>query len=767
MILQQLQARPQGFLDVRSRKGLGAIRIARRDGIDESPVFPGRGRRSSSNAEGGGAEKGNPVLQLLEGAVEIAVSGSPDDGLVKRPVEPRHCRGVVGVSLERFLQIRQGVDFGRRRMLGGEPGCRSFEDLPHRIEFQHLGRIQASHDEAAAAGGLEEAFGHEPSEGFPHRGPADLEALRDILLPEAIPGAIETRAQGPAQGTEDGFAERQPGLAPDQFQFVRDLIRHPRPTGNASVRKHRKTGLDQRVLLHIFVYKCTQIGKPAMGTRRRPEGMGDRTVSARGLKRMDTASSQPAATGTAGTASVDLTRRFDVLVVGGGNAALCAAISARRSGASVLVLEAAPKFYRGGNTRHTRNMRCAHDAATEILTGPYTEEEFWEDLLRVTGGQTDEELARFMIRESKEILDWIVEQGVRWQPSLGGTLSLGRTNSFFLGGGRAMLNALYLTAESLGVEVVYDAEVVDLDIQDGMFLSAAVVHGGRRTDVRAASLVAAAGGFEANIDWLKQYWGDVADNFLIRGTPYNRGTMLKLLLDKGVQEIGDPTQCHAVAIDARAPRFDGGIITRLDCVVFGIVVNKNAERFYDEGEDVWPKRYAIWGRLVAAQPDQIAYIIFDAPSLELFMPSLYPPVQTDTVRELAGKLGLDPDALEATVEGFNAAVRPGTFDHTVLDDCRTEGLTPPKSHWARPIRTAPFYAYPVRPGITFTYLGTRVNRQARMIMADGTPSANMFAAGEIMAGNVLGKGYAAGIGMTIGSVFGRVAGREAANNARN
>jgi tricarballylate dehydrogenase len=201
---------------------------------------------------------------------------------------------------------------------------------------------------------------------------------------------------------------------------------------------------------------------------------------------MATASSLPAATGTAGAASVDLTRRFDVLVVGGGNAALCAAISARRSGASVLVLEAAPKFYRGGNTRHTRNMRCAHDAATEILTGPYTEEEFWEDLLRVTGGQTDEELARFMIRESKEILDWIVEQGVRWQPSLGGTLSLGRTNSFFLGGGRAMLNALYLTAESLGVEVIYDAEVVDLDIQDGMFLSAAVVHGGRRIDVRAS-----------------------------------------------------------------------------------------------------------------------------------------------------------------------------------------------------------------------------------------------------------------------------------------
>ncbi|MBR0691954.1 FAD-dependent tricarballylate dehydrogenase TcuA [Bradyrhizobium lablabi] len=465
---------------------------------------------------------------------------------------------------------------------------------------------------------------------------------------------------------------------------------------------------------------------------------------------------------------VDLTRRFDVLVIGGGNAALCAAISARRAGAAVLVLEGAPKFYRGGNTRHTRNMRCAHDAATEILTGPYTEEEFWQDLLLVTGGQTDEELARFMIHESKDILNWIVEQGVRWQPSLGGTLSLGRTNSFFLGGGRAMLNALYRTAEQLGVDILYDAEVIDLKIDDGMFLSAALKQPvGGRTEVRASTLVAAAGGFEANIEWLKEHWGEAADNFLIRGTPYNRGSILKMLLAKGVQEIGDPTQCHAVAIDARAPKFDGGIITRHDSVVFGVVVNKLAQRFYDEGEDIWPKRYAIWGRLVAAQPDQIAYIIFDSTVVTSFMPTLFPPIAGSTIGELAGKLELDPVALETTIADFNAAVRPGTFDHTILDDCRTEGLTPPKTHWARRIETPPYLAYPVRPGITFTYLGTRVNRQARMLMKDGKPSANMFAAGEIMAGNVLGKGYAAGIGMTIGSVFGRVAGQEAAKNARN
>jgi tricarballylate dehydrogenase len=186
----------------------------------------------------------------------------------------------------------------------------------------------------------------------------------------------------------------------------------------------------------------------------------------------------------------------------------CAPRSARgrRGGASVLVLEVAPKFYRGGNTRHTRNMRCAHDAATEILTGPYTEQEFWEDLNRVTEGQTDEDLARLMIEESKEILNWIVEQGVRWQPSLAGALSLGRTNSFFLGGGRAMLNALYL-----------NAEVLDLEIADGMFLSAALKQDHGRVNVRASALVAAAGGFEANIEWLKQYWGEAADNFLIRG----------------------------------------------------------------------------------------------------------------------------------------------------------------------------------------------------------------------------------------------------------
>jgi tricarballylate dehydrogenase len=309
--------------------------------------------------------------------------------------------------------------------------------------------------------------------------------------------------------------------------------------------------------------------------------------------------------------------------------------------------------------------------------------------------------------------------------------------------------------------------VTALTIDNGYFMSAAIKHGNKVEHVRGRALVAAAGGFEANIEWLKQYWGEAADNFLIRGTPYNRGDVLRLLLDAGVEAVGDPTQCHAVAIDARAPKFDGGIATRLDSVIFGIMVNREAQRFYDEGEDTWPKRYAIWGRLVAQQPGQIAYSIIDAKSINLFMPSIFPAVQAPTIGELAAKLELDPAALATTVNDFNAAVREGVFDHTTLDDCRTEGLAIPKSHWARRLDTPPFYAYPLRPGITFTYLGTRVTQEARMLMKDGAGAANMFAAGEIMAGNVLGKGYLAGIGMTIGTVFGRIAGEGAAKHVRN
>jgi tricarballylate dehydrogenase len=457
---------------------------------------------------------------------------------------------------------------------------------------------------------------------------------------------------------------------------------------------------------------------------------------------------------------------YDVAVVGGGNAGLSAALTARQEGARVIVLESAPRDFRGGNTRHTRNLRCAHTAPTAVLTDVYSEDEFLADLLRVTRNDTDGPLARLLVDRSGGCPDWMEQFGVRFQPSLSGTLHLSRTNAFFLGGGKALMNSYYAAAERMGIDVRYDAEVIALDLDGSECRALRVRLRDRTEEIRARSVVVAAGGFEANLEWLKEIWGEAATNFVVRGTPYNRGTLLRLLLDAGAQPVGDPSECHAIAVDARAPQFDGGIVTRLDSLPFGIVVNAHAERFYDEGEDAWPKRYAIWGRLIAKQPDQIAFSIVDAKARGTFMPSVFPPVAAPTIRELAASLGLPAERLETTVAAFNRAVRAGTFNHAALDDCRTEGLTPPKSHWAQRIDTPPFWGYPLRPGITFTYLGVKVDDRARVLMAGGEPARNLYAAGEIMAGNILRRGYIAGIGMTIGTVFGRIAGEAARANLK-
>ena len=463
----------------------------------------------------------------------------------------------------------------------------------------------------------------------------------------------------------------------------------------------------------------------------------------------------------------DFARIYDVLVVGGGNAALCAAITARRAGASVLLCESAPPPMRGGNSRHTRNLRALHPAPTETQTDSYLEEEYWDDLLRVTGGRTDEHLARMCIRASQHAPAFLKGCGVVFQPSLSGTLSLSRTNAFFLGGGKALVNALYREAQQLGVVLLTDTEVQHIELADGHATEAIVSHCGFPERIRFKALVAASGGFQANREWLREYWGDAADNFQIRGTPYAQGRVLKDLLAQGVQQVGDPTQFHAVANDARAPMEDGGLAMRLDCVPFAIVVNNRVERFYDEGEDVWPKRYAIWGRLIAQQPDQQALAVTDSQAVMNFLPSVYPPFKANSIEELGRMAGLDGARLARLVAEYNAAVRPGTFKPMVPDDCRTEGLTPPKSHWARRIDQPPFYAYPLRPGITFTFLGLRVDDQARVQMQDGRPAANIWASGEIMSGNILGQGYLAGFGMTMGTVFGRLAGEGAARHVRN
>ena len=418
---------------------------------------------------------------------------------------------------------------------------------------------------------------------------------------------------------------------------------------------------------------------------------------------------------------------YDVIVVGGGNAALCAALAARGAGSRVLVLERAPEHMRGGNTRHTRNIRCTHAAADQYFSGAYSEQEHLEDLIGVTGGPANLDLAKLAVRESSKLPAWMSAHGVNWQQPLAGTLHLGRTNRWFLGGGKALLNTYYQTASRMGIAVRYDARVEELVIENGRFDAVRVKTGENEELIRGRAVIVAAGGYEANIEWLKRHWGDAADNFIIRGTPYNDGMLLAALLKHGAKAIGDPKGFHAIAVDARAPKFDGGIVTRLDAIPFGIVVNGLGRRFYDEGEEIWPKRYAIWGGLIAAQPGQKAFCIVDAKTIDRFLPPMFKPFQADSLEALATLLGVEPATFVETVLEYNRAAAGNTeIRMEKLDGACTQGLTPPKSNWAMPIDRPPFYGLPLRPGITFTYMGVAVDERARVLDERGQPFQNVF-----------------------------------------
>ena len=459
---------------------------------------------------------------------------------------------------------------------------------------------------------------------------------------------------------------------------------------------------------------------------------------------------------------VDLTRKYDVLVIGGGNAALCAAISARRAGASVLVLEGAPKFYRGGNTRHTRNMRCAHDAATDMLTGPYTEEEFWDDLLRVTGGQTDEELARHMIRESKDILDWIVEQGVRLQPSLGGTLSLGRTNSFFLGGGRAMLNALYLTAEQLGVEIALRRRGGrSRHRRRHVPAPRRCKHGGDRVIVRAATLVAAAGGFEANIEWLKQYWGDGRRQF---PDPRHALQSRHGAEDAARQRRAGRSAIRRNAMRSRSTRARRNSTaassrgTTASCSASSSTSTRSASttRARTSGRSA-TRSGAGWS---PQQPDQIAYIIFDASRrCNCSCRRSIRRSRRDASRELAGKLdarsgraGKNRRRLQR--RGAARHLRPHhprRLPHRRADAAEDAlGAADRDAALLRLSGAARHHLHLSRHAREQAGAHADEGRQARR------PTCSRPA--RSWPAMCSGKGYAAGIGMTIGSVFGRIAG---------
>jgi tricarballylate dehydrogenase len=453
-------------------------------------------------------------------------------------------------------------------------------------------------------------------------------------------------------------------------------------------------------------------------------------------------------------------KKYDVIVIGGGNAGLCAAMTAKENADNVLLIEKSPEQFRGGNSKYTRDIRCGTDGTSE--SSRYSREEFMEDLLKVTNRDPNLELARLVIDQSFGIPEWMARHGIRWQLQLRGTLHLGRTNKFFLGGGKALVDTYYEFAKRHKIDVLYNTSVEDIELDDSSLKSITVNSAGRDSELQAESFVVASGGFEANIPWLKEYWGECASNFIIRGSKYNTGKVLRLLLDRGVVPSGSPKEVHAVAVDARSPKFDGGIVTRNDSIPFGIAVNRFGKRFYDEGEDLWPKRYAIWGKLIADQPDQIAYSIIDSKVVGNFLPPMYDSFRSDSIAQLARLIEVDETNLVTTVKNFNAHVSPRKkYDPDVLDESSTSGIDPPKTHWALPIEDPPFYSYPLRPGITFTYLGLKVDGAARVCSKSGSPFKNLFAAGEVMAGNILTRGYLAGFGLTIGTVFGRIAGENA------
>jgi tricarballylate dehydrogenase len=452
----------------------------------------------------------------------------------------------------------------------------------------------------------------------------------------------------------------------------------------------------------------------------------------------------------------------DVLVIGGGIAALCAAIAARHGGASVRMVEQAPAAMRGGNTRHARNFRLMHDAATWYVPDSYGEDAFLNDLRRVTHGAFDEKLARILIRGSAEIAPWLQQNGVQLQDPTTGVMPYSKRTAFFLGGGKAAINALYATAVRIGVIISYDSEVVALQFGDD-HCEADCLHDGTIERVVAKAIVVCSGGHQADRNWLRQDFGAVADGLVNRGSPYVNGRILGLLLDAGAKPVGDPAQCHLVAVDARGPDCDGGIVTRITGIPYGIVVDRDAKRFHDEGEDARKTHYARWGTRIAQCPGQTAALILDANGLARAAPTALPPIRAATIAELAMQLDLDPAALTATVRDYNAAIAACADGSPAVH--YTEALTPPKSHGATALITPPFAAYPLRPGITFTHFGVTVDEEMRAVRTDGGVIGNVYAAGMIMAANVLGRGYLAGLGVTLSAVFGRFAGEEAARHA--
>ena len=484
----------------------------------------------------------------------------------------------------------------------------------------------------------------------------------------------------------------------------------------------------------------------------------------------------------------------DVAVIGAGNAALCAALAAREGGASVVVLERAPQAEMGGNTRFTAGaIRCVYDGLDDLRAympdlseeeiaisdfGTYTADAYFDDMFRVTQYRCDADLVEILVRQSRETMLWMRDQGVRFVPIYGRqAYKIDGRFTFYggltveaAGGGPGLMEALMGAAAREGIEVLYGANAVSLVYDDFKVVGVNVKHQGEMRRVAAKSVVLACGGFEANPEWRTRYLGPGWELAKVRGTRFNTGDGIRMALDIGAAPYGNWSGCHAVGWDRNAPEFGDlavGDGFQKHSYTVGIVVNADGQRFVDEGADFRNYTYAKYGRVILAQPAQFAWQVFDSKVIPLLRDEYrireVTKVEADTIEELAGKLeGVDAQAFLATIAEYNAAVLTDVpFNPNIKDGRGTPGLAVPKTNWANTIEDAPFEAYGVTCGITFTFGGLRIDADAQVLDTDLEPIPGLYAAGELV-GGLFYFNYPGGSGLMSGSVFGRIAGRAAA-----
>ena len=488
--------------------------------------------------------------------------------------------------------------------------------------------------------------------------------------------------------------------------------------------------------------------------------------------------------------------KFDVVVVGGGNAALCAAITAREEGARVLLLERAPEDERGGNSSFTEGlMRFVYSGKDDIVAlspdltpdelasdfGVYTEEKFFDDMARVTQNRTDPDLCEILVKQSNATLHWMRRQGVRFLPQFGrqafkvdGKFTFwGGATLAAVGGGRGLVDQLYRAAEKAGVKIRYNAWARDLIHSDSGVEGVLVNINGTTSRIDARSVVLACGGFEANAAWRARHLGPGWDLAKVRGSRYNCGDGLDMAMRIGAQSAGHWSGCHAVGWERYADEF-GSFDTmddyERDNYPFSIMVNADGKRFLDEGADIRNYTYAKYGRVILQQPDQFAWQIFDSSVTHMLRPEYrarrVTKVTANTIEELADKLGdVDREALIKTIKDYNASItRDVPFNPNEKDGRHTIELDVPKSNWAVPLENPPFEAYAVTCGGTVTIGGLKVTTDAQVIDTSNHPIPGLFTAGEML-GGLFYFNYPGATGLTSGAVFGRIAGRNAARAA--